>query len=189
MALRKFKTTTVLGPSTRGLKTGNTEVTAPGDTIALTSSDGSIVFTADPTKGSIDIKTGTGGGTQGPPGDSATVEIGSVVTGDPGTPVSIVNVGTATHAILNFVVPKGDQGEQGISLRVYRKMLTQFEVDQRFISLPADPYDTSKVTVDLAGCGRQTVGLDYLLTGQIISWNGLGLEHLLEAGLVLEIGY
>ena len=47
---------------------------------------------------------------QGPPGEAATVEIGAVTRGDA---ASVTNIGSATHAVLDFVLPKGDTGEQG----------------------------------------------------------------------------
>ncbi len=47
---------------------------------------------------------------QGPPGEAATVEIGTVMKGDT---ASVTNVGNGTHAVLDFVLPKGDTGPQG----------------------------------------------------------------------------
>lgn len=48
------------------------------------------------------------------PGLAATVEVGSVTTGEPGTPASVVNSGTETNAVLDFVIPKGDNGSNGM---------------------------------------------------------------------------
>ena len=48
---------------------------------------------------------------QGPPGEAATVEIGTVMKGDT---ASVTNVGNGTHAVLDFVLPKGDTGETGV---------------------------------------------------------------------------
>ena len=47
---------------------------------------------------------------QGPPGEAATVEIGAVTRGDT---ASVTNSGSVTHAVLDFVLPKGDTGERG----------------------------------------------------------------------------
>ena len=47
-------------------------------------------------------------------GPAGTIEVGTVTTGAAGTQASIVNVGTAEHAVLDFTIPKGDQGIQGI---------------------------------------------------------------------------
>jgi len=56
-------------------------------------------------------------GDVGPVGDngiSATVALGTVSTGDAGTPVIITNTGTAPYqAIFNFTIPEGEQGVQG----------------------------------------------------------------------------
>ena len=46
-------------------------------------------------------------GETGPAGEAATIQIGSVETGAPGTPASVVNSGTETHAVLDFVIPQG----------------------------------------------------------------------------------
>ena len=52
-------------------------------------------------------------GIQGDKGDSATVEVGTVTTGAPGTNASVTNVGTGTDAIFNFVIPRGNTGAKG----------------------------------------------------------------------------
>lgn len=78
-------------------------------------------------------ETGPAGpqGTQGEPGEdgvdgqNATITIGQTSTLAPGSQATVVNVGTATNAVLDFGVPeglKGDQGEQGepgINARAY----------------------------------------------------------------------
>lgn len=50
-------------------------------------------------------------GPQGDAGTAATITIGSVTTGSAGTSVSVTNSGTSTAAVLNFTIPKGDQGD------------------------------------------------------------------------------
>ena len=52
-------------------------------------------------------------GEPGIPGKAATIQIGTVETGAPGTMASVVNVGTETNAILDFVIPQGEPGQQG----------------------------------------------------------------------------
>ncbi len=53
-------------------------------------------------------------GPPGPPGEgSATVTIGTTTTGDAGTDAIVVNSGTTTEAILDFTIPRGEQGLQG----------------------------------------------------------------------------
>lgn len=53
-------------------------------------------------------------GPQGEQGKAATIKIGSVETGEPDEEASVVNSGTENSAVLDFVIPRGIQGEQGI---------------------------------------------------------------------------
>lgn len=62
-------------------------------------------------------------GTQGPPGaqgepgtpgQAATIQIGEVTTGEPGTPAAVTNTGTENAAVLKFTIPRGETGAQGI---------------------------------------------------------------------------
>lgn len=53
--------------------------------------------------------TGTQG-IQGKPGAAATISVGTVTTGEPGTPASVTNSGTSANAIFDFVIPKGKSG-------------------------------------------------------------------------------
>ena len=55
-------------------------------------------------------------GEQGPKGDTgtaATVTVGAVTTGEPGTDAAVMNAGTSAAAVLNFVIPRGEKGETG----------------------------------------------------------------------------
>ena len=58
---------------------------------------------------------GTNGadGADGKDGVSPTVSVGTVTTGNPGTPVSVTNGGTSTNVVLNFRIPKGATGDKG----------------------------------------------------------------------------
>lgn len=46
-------------------------------------------------------------------GIAATIDVGTVTTGAAGTNASVTNVGTEQHAVLNFVIPRGDKGATG----------------------------------------------------------------------------
>ena len=50
---------------------------------------------------------------QGPRGDAATITLGTVTTGLPGSSVVINNTGDSADAVFNFTVPRGDQGLKG----------------------------------------------------------------------------
>lgn len=52
-------------------------------------------------------------GKTGPQGPAASITVGSVSTGDPGTAANVTNSGTASAAVLDFVIPKGDKGDTG----------------------------------------------------------------------------
>lgn len=52
-------------------------------------------------------------GADGEDGTAATIQIGTVSTLEPGEQATVENVGTENAAILNFGIPKGEQGEPG----------------------------------------------------------------------------
>lgn len=53
-------------------------------------------------------------GIQGIQGDAATIEVGTVSASSAGSEPSITNSGTEQDAVFNFVLPRGEQGPQGI---------------------------------------------------------------------------
>lgn len=50
---------------------------------------------------------------QGPPGAAATVTVGTVTTGEPGTDAIVANSGTESAAVLDFTIPRGETGAAG----------------------------------------------------------------------------
>lgn len=50
-------------------------------------------------------------GDTGADGIAATVTVGTVTTGEPDTPASVTNSGTENAAVLDFVIPQGEQGD------------------------------------------------------------------------------
>lgn len=55
-------------------------------------------------------------GEKGDPGDqgpAATIAVGTVATGAAGSSATVTNAGTATDAVLNFAIPRGNTGLQG----------------------------------------------------------------------------
>lgn len=52
-------------------------------------------------------------GENGAPGKSATIEIGTVTTGEPGTEASVSNSGSSNDAVFNFTIPRGEKGDRG----------------------------------------------------------------------------
>ena len=52
-------------------------------------------------------------GTNGADGAAATVTVGEVTTGEPGTDASVSNSGNENAAVLNFIIPRGEKGDTG----------------------------------------------------------------------------
>jgi hypothetical protein len=52
-------------------------------------------------------------GTQGPQGLAATINVGTVTTGEPGSLVIVNNSGTSSVAVFDFTIPRGDVGAEG----------------------------------------------------------------------------
>lgn len=52
-------------------------------------------------------------GDTGEPGAAATIQVGTVFTGDPGSEAIVTNAGSTSAAILNFTIPRGDKGDTG----------------------------------------------------------------------------
>lgn len=59
----------------------------------------------------IQVDLGRVAGEQGPPGQAATIRIGKVTAGD--TP-QVINTGSPTNAVLNFVLPMGQPAAQSV---------------------------------------------------------------------------
>ncbi|WP_348268923.1 DNRLRE domain-containing protein [Edaphobacter paludis] len=53
-------------------------------------------------------------GPTGPAGVAATVSMGTVTTGAAGSPAAVTNSGTASAAVLNFTIPQGAAGVNGV---------------------------------------------------------------------------
>lgn len=54
-------------------------------------------------------------GKDGAPGAAATIQVGAVTTGEPGTQAQVVNVGTENAAVLQFTIPQGRPGADGMN--------------------------------------------------------------------------
>lgn len=49
----------------------------------------------------------------GPPGEAATIQVGSTTTVDSSLDASVLDTGVSNHHVLNFMIPKGVPGEKG----------------------------------------------------------------------------
>ena len=57
-------------------------------------------------------------GAQGNPGTAATVQVGTVSTGEAGSQASVTNAGNENAAVFNFTIPRGAQGVAGPGVSV-----------------------------------------------------------------------
>jgi hypothetical protein len=62
---------------------------------------------------SVTATVQAGFGATGPQGPAATITVGTVTAGAPGTSASVVNAGTSGAAVLNFTIPAGAVGATG----------------------------------------------------------------------------
>lgn len=76
----------------------------PGSTAYVISTYETYMFNGH--KEWIKISTGSGGG--GGSGTAATIQVGEVVTGQPGSNVTIQNSGTESAAVFDFSIPRGE---------------------------------------------------------------------------------
>ena len=60
-------------------------------------------------------------------------------------------------------------------------------IDNKFVILSREPFLPGSVTLDIAGGIPQLYGFDFVVSGNVLSWNGLGLDNLLEVGDTLII--
>ena len=57
-------------------------------------------------------------GKDGKDGEAATISIGYVSTGAAGTDATVVNSGTSSAAVFDFVIPRGEKGETGANATI-----------------------------------------------------------------------
>lgn len=96
----------------------NATVSIDGGCIVKVTEGEPLLYQPDPccqsTGGAVSASTGAGlKGDKGDPGQNATVAVGTVYTVAHDQPAKVVNIGTSTHAILNFQIPKGASGADG----------------------------------------------------------------------------
>ena len=86
-------------------------------TVTNSGTSSAAVFNFGIPKGDKGDKGDTGAtgptGPTGSDGQAATVKVGTVTTGAPGTSATVVNSGTTSAAVLDFTIPRGDKGESG----------------------------------------------------------------------------
>ena len=87
----------------------STVKTSHGDRVTVLMKNHSLTVTGNLTAPATDGE----GGSSGEAGTAATIEIGTVTTGEAGSSASVTNSGTTSAAVFDFVIPRGDKGEKG----------------------------------------------------------------------------
>ena len=87
----------------------STVKTSHGDRVTVLMKNHSLTVTGNLTAPATDGE----GGSSGEAGTAATIEVGTVTTGEAGSSVSVTNSGTTSAAVFDFVIPRGDKGDKG----------------------------------------------------------------------------
>jgi hypothetical protein len=73
--------------------------------------------------------------------------------------------------------------------KVEYRTLTAAEIAAKQLQLDETPVSPSEILVDVQGGSSAFYGDDFIVSGDLVQWNGLGLDGLLAAGDKLRIGY
>ena len=87
----------------------STVKTSHGDRVTVLMKNHSLTVTGNLTAPATDGE----GGSSGEAGTAATIEVGTVTTGEAGSSASVTNSGTTSAAVFDFIIPRGDKGEKG----------------------------------------------------------------------------
>jgi hypothetical protein len=92
------------------------------------------------------------------------------------------------------IVYPSNSGGGGGSTTVYQPVvevitLVLGDLSSKFVELANTPFIASDVTLSIGGAPGQTYGDDFVVTGNILSWNGLALDGILVAGDKFTISY
>lgn len=69
------------------------------------------------------------------------------------------------------------------------RTLTALEAANKEITLDNTPPDPTKVTLDIVSGTSQEYGTDYTVAGDVLSWDGLGLDVTLHEGDKIRVIY
>lgn len=77
----------------------------------------------------------------------------------------------------------------GVSKIVSVITLTQQDIQSKSVTLENAPPIPSLVSLTPEGGIPQIYGIDYTVSGNILSWNNLGLDNYLDAGETIVVSY
>jgi hypothetical protein len=72
---------------------------------------------------------------------------------------------------------------------VQRIELTQTDIDNKYVTLASAPLISSAVILTPEGGPMQVYGVDFIVVGNQLRWEGLGLDNFLDATDVLVVQY
>ena len=97
---------------------------------------------------------------QGPPGAAATVTVGTVTTGEPGTDALVTNSGTENAAVLNFTIPRGETGPAGAGVPdggTAGQLLSKTESGTSWIDPPQSGGGVTTLHINVTAINQETM--------------------------------
>jgi hypothetical protein len=113
----------------------------------------------------------------------------SSINGETGPAISIVAGTGISIGTLGNTITVTNTGSGSTTEELEYRVLTAPEVAAKSIILGALPIDGTKVMVDTVGGCSQIYSTDFIVSGMVLDWTGLGLDGLLAAGDVLRIHF
>lgn len=83
----------------------------------------------------------------------------------------------------------GGGGSTATSRNVELRTITSGEAAAKQLTLAAPPQTANFTVLEIAGAPSQFYGVDFSVTGNVLSWSGLGLDGILANGDQLTITY
>lgn len=77
----------------------------------------------------------------------------------------------------------------GSSIPVQRIPLTELDIQNKFVILNTTPQFPNSVRLLCEGGIEQVNGVDFVVNGNVLSWDGLGLDNFLDETDILVIQY
>lgn len=117
----------------------------------------------------------------------ATISIGNVVTGAPGTDVSVTNSGTSTEAVLNFTIPRGESAvytgttepeDPNVQLWIYPEAdgyPSYPPINGLTVTIAADAWNDNQVIVDVNGITEDNIVITSPRPDDVSAWNASGI--------------
>lgn len=103
------------------------------------------------------------------------------------------SAGTDIEAV--YVIQTGFSGQTvstagtGTNPKVETRTLTSAEISANQLVLIMAPFDGTQVLIDVIEDGPQAYGSDFTVSGNVVSWSGLGMGSAVSAGSILRIQY